>query len=65
MARKRRRLSGRKRTISPEQQAKMQEGRRQAQIQRRRLAQIREHGLYQEMPVSETEKRLNSIRRKG
>lgn len=65
MARRRRRSSGKKRTISPEHLAKMQEGRKRAKVHRERMTMIEEHGLLKEMPLTETERRLNSVRRKA
>lgn len=63
MAKKRRR-SGKKRTITPEHLAKMQEGRRRAKVHRERLAALKEKGMDQDLPVSEVDRLLNSVKRK-
>lgn len=64
MARRKRRSSGKKRTITPEHLAKMQEGRRKAKVHRERLEQLKSAGIYQEVPISETDRLLNSVRRR-
>ena len=45
---KKRRHSGKKRTITPEHLAKMQEGRRRAKVHRERLAALKEKGMDQD-----------------
>lgn len=53
-----------KRTISPEHLAKMQEGRKKAQLYKKRIARLNEHGLSDDVPMTNTERMLNSVRRK-
>lgn len=62
MARKR--TKKKKRTISPEHLAKMQEGRKKAQLRKKRIARLNEHGLSDDVPMTNTERMLNSVRRK-
>lgn len=59
-----RRKTRKKRTISPEHLAKMQEGRKKAQLRRKRVARLNEHGLSDNVPMTKTERMLNSVRRK-
>lgn len=59
-----RRKTKKKRTISPEHLAKMQEGRKKAQLRRKRVARLNEHGLIDNVPMTKTERMLNSVRRK-
>lgn len=59
-----RRKTKKKRTISPEHLAKMQEGRKKAQLHRKRVARLNEHGLSDNVPMTKTERMLNSVRRK-
>lgn len=59
-----RRKTKKKRTISPEHLAKMQEGRKKAQLRRKRVARLNEHGLSDNAPMTKTERMLNSVRRK-
>lgn len=59
-----RRKTKKKRTISPEHLAKMQEGRKKAQLRRKRVARLNEHGLSDNVPMTKTERMLNSVRRK-
>lgn len=65
MAKRKRWSSGNrtKRTITPEHLAKMQEGRKRAAVQRKRMAELKDSGLYMEQPVSPTERLLNSVKR--
>lgn len=64
MARKKRKsASGRKRTITPEHLAKMQEGRRKAKLHKERIQMAQERGLIMEDTVTDTQRRLNSVRR--
>lgn len=53
-----------KRTISPEHLAKMQEGRKKAQLYKKRIARLNEYGLSDDVPMTNTERMLNSVRRK-
>ena len=53
-----------KRTITPEQRAKMQTGKMRAKIRRERLAALNESGFGRDVPISKTEQMLNSVRRK-
>lgn len=53
-----------KRTISPEHLAKMQEGRKKAQLYKKRIARLNEHGFSDDVPMTNTERMLNSVRRK-
>lgn len=53
-----------KRTISAEHLAKLQEGRKQAQIYKQRMKQLSEHGFSDNVPMGYTERLLNSVRRK-
>lgn len=59
-----RRKTKKKRTISPEHLAKMQEGRKKAQLRKKRVARLNEHGLIDNVPMTKTERMLNSVRRK-
>lgn len=59
-----RKKTKKKRTISPEHLAKMQEGRRKAQLHKKRIARLNEHGLSDDVPMTRTERMLNSVRRK-
>lgn len=59
-----RRKAKKKRTISPEHLAKMQEGRKKAQLRKKRMARLNEHGLSGDVPMSKTERMLDSVRRK-
>lgn len=59
-----RRKTTKKHTITPEQLAKMQEGRRKAKIYRERMAELYEKGLDKAMPMTKTERMLNEVRRK-
>ena len=59
-----RRKTTKKHTITPEQLAKMQEGRRKAKIHRERMAELYEKGLDKTMPMTKTERMLNEVRRK-
>lgn len=61
---KRRKRSGAKRTISPEQQAKMQEGRKKAAVHKQRMSQLYEAGVAVREDETRTQRMLNSIRRK-
>lgn len=51
-----------KRTISPEHLAKMQEGKKQAKLKRERISRLESRGLSTDVPMSRTEKALNSVR---
>ena len=62
---KRRKHSGKKRTISPEQQQKMQEGRKKATAHKKRIEQLYESGVAVTEDVTRTQRMLNSVRRKG
>lgn len=53
------------RTITPEQQAKMQEGRRKAQAHRARMEELNESGIGRDVMLTKTQRMLNSVRRKG
>ena len=64
MAKKRKKL-GKKRTITPEQQAKMQAGRKKAAVHRERVSQLYDSGLNVSDTMTHTERMLNSVRRKG
>lgn len=54
-----------KRVLSPEQIAKMQEGRKRAKVHRARMSALNEAHLVDESGPGWTEKMLNSVRRKG
>lgn len=62
---KRKSRSGKKRTITPEQQAKMQAGRKAAAVHKSRVNQLYESGVAVHEDVTRTERMLNSVRRKG
>ena len=64
MARKKSK-SGKKRTISPEHLAKMQEGRKRVARSRARVADLKERGISTEVPMTNSQRMLNSVRRKG
>ena len=51
-----------KRTLSPEQIAKMQEGKRQAKLKRERITRLESKGFATSVPESFTERALNSVR---
>lgn len=63
MARKKRK-GVKKRTISPEQQAKMQEGRKRAQKHRERVEEMRSHGIRDVDTRSPYERMIDNARRK-
>lgn len=58
------RRSGKKRTISPEQQAKMQAARKNAKVRRDRVEQAREAGLDVFVPQGYTEQVLSKAKRR-
>lgn len=58
---RRRRKAG-KRTITPEQQAKMQAAKKQKKIHNQRMQVLQESGLSREMPMSRTERMLADVR---
>ena len=60
-----RRKSKSKRTISPEQQAKMQAGRQAAAVHKRRVDELYKSGVAVTEPMTRTEHMLNGVRRKG
>lgn len=60
----RRRKTGKKRTISPEQQEKMQAARKNAKIRRERVAQARDAGLDVFVQEGWTEQVLKQAERK-
>lgn len=60
---RRRRKSGSKRTITPEQQAKMQAGKKRAAVHRQRVGQLYESGIAVHEEMSKTERMLNGVRR--
>lgn len=61
---KRRKRSGAKRTITPEQQAKMQEGRKKAAVHKQRVSQLYETGVaVRDKEETRTQRMLNSVRR--
>ncbi len=62
MSRKRRK-SGSGRTITSEQQAKMQEGRKKAAIHKKRVSQLYKSGVVIHEDISKTERMLNGIKR--
>lgn len=64
MARRRRR-GGAKRTITPEQQAKMQEGRRRKKVHAQRMTALQEAGVSKEIPMTRTERMLSGVKRRG
>lgn len=41
----------------------MQEGRRKAKVHRERMEMVKERGLLKDEPMTQTERRLNSVRR--
>lgn len=51
------------RVITPEQQAKMQEGRKKAAVHRKRVSQLYESGVAMYDVTTKTERMLNSVRR--
>lgn len=56
--------SKKKRTLSPEHLAKMQEGRKSAASQRKKVAMLESSGLFgTQIQQSHTEKLLKSVRR--
>ena len=62
---KRRKSSGKKRTISAEQQMKMQEGRRKAASHKDKVKKLYESGVAVSEETTRTQRMLNSVRRKG
>jgi len=58
------RRSGKKRTISPEQQAKMQAARRNAKVRQERVDMAREAGLDLFVPQGYTEQVLSKAKRR-
>ena len=60
-----RKKSGKKRTITPEQQAKMQAGRKNAAVHKKRVSQLYESGVAVHEDVTRTQRMLNSVKRKG
>lgn len=64
MAKKHKR-SGSSRTITPEQQAKMQAARKQASVHKKRVSQLYESGVAMSEPQTQTERMLNSVRRRS
>lgn len=64
MAGKRRKSSGKKRTITPEHLAKMQEGRKHAAVRRNRISELEELGLNKTVPMTYTERILSQAKRK-
>lgn len=63
MAKKRSKKSGSKRTITPEQQAKMQAARKAAKVHKDRLNMLYESGVASSEPETKTERMLRSVRR--
>lgn len=59
-----RRRTGKKRTISPEQQAKMQAARKTAKVRQERVEQAREAGLDVHVQESWTEQLLKKAARR-
>lgn len=59
-----RRSSGKKRTISPEQQQKMQEGRKAAVAHRRKMSQLHVSGIAMTEERTRTQRMLDGVRRK-
>ena len=55
-------MAKKKRTISPEHLAKMQEGKKQAQLKRNRLKRLESAGFATKVPETMTERALNSVR---
>lgn len=53
-----------KRTISPEHLAKLQEGRKKALLYKKRVALLDERGFSDDVPMTKTERMLNSLRRR-
>lgn len=60
-----RRKSKTKRTISPEQQAKMQAGRKAAAVHKKRVDDLYKSGVAVTEDMTRTQRMLNSVRRKG
>ena len=65
MAKRKKRSGGKKRTISAEQQMKMQEGRRKAAAHKDRVKQLYESGVAVSEETTRTQRMLDSVRRKG
>ena len=65
LAMERRKKSESKRTISPEQQAKMQAGRKAAAVHKRRVDELYKSGVAVTETMTRTEHMLNGVRRKG
>ena len=54
-----------KRTITPEHQAKMQAGRKAAAVHQKRVSELYKTGIVVHEEVTQTERMLNSVRRRG
>lgn len=64
MAKRRKKSGGAKRTISPEQQAKMQAARKAASVHKRRVKQLYKSGIAMEEEMSHYDREINKVRRK-